>query len=132
VKRNTRYLFIYDDDINLFSLALNNNLQQDFFEPVAQNSPYEFEERNKQDINLRMDDIEKEEYLEIKCELIALMDNARHILNMNDDNPNALNWIKNVKSNWNGIQKMVEEVKIYQNKRTFQATWNRSNNTFWL
>ena len=29
VKRNTRYPFIYDDNINLFSLALNINSQQD-------------------------------------------------------------------------------------------------------
>jgi hypothetical protein len=110
-------------------LTLNVNLQ---FEPVEQNIQYEFEEKNNQDINSKIDDIEKEEYLEIKCELISLMNNARHILNMNDNNPNALNWIKNVKSNWNGIRKMVEEVENYQNKRTFQATWNRSNNTFWL
>ena len=48
------------------------------------------------------------------------MDRARHILDMNDNNPNALKWIKNVKSNWNGIQKMVEEIKNYQNKKTFQ------------
>jgi len=38
---------------------------------------------------LRIDGIEKEEYLEIKCEL---------------------------------IQKMIEEVENYHNKRTFQAT----------
>jgi len=44
------------------------------------------EKENNQDINLRIDDIEKEEYLEIKCELISLM---RHILKMND-NQNAL------------------------------------------
>jgi hypothetical protein len=108
-------------------------LQQDFFEPIVQNAQYEFEEINHQNINLRIDtDAEKEEYLEIKCELILLMDSAKHILNMNDDNPNALKWIKNVKSNWNGIQKMVGEVENYHNKRTFQETWNRTNNTFWL
>ena len=45
-------------------------------------------------INLRTDDIEKEEYLEIKCELISLMNHARHILDMNDNNSNALKWIK--------------------------------------
>jgi len=95
-----------------------------------QNIQYEIEETNN-DINLRTDVAEKEEYLEIKCELISLMDNAKHILNMNDDNPNALKWIKNVKSNWNGIQKMVKEAENYHN-RTFQATWNRTNNTFWL
>ena len=38
-----------------------------------------------------------------------------HILDMNDNNPNALKWIKNVKSNWNVIQKMVKEIN-YQNK----------------
>ena len=76
---------------------------------------YEFEERNNQDII----------NLEIKCELISLMDRARHILDMNYN-------IKNVKSNWNGIQKMVEEIKNYQNKKTLQATWNRSNIIFWL
>jgi len=92
-----------------------------------QNIQYEIEETNN-DINLRTDVAEKEEYLEIKCELISLMDNAKHILNMNDDNPNALKWIKNVKSNWNGIQKMVK-AKNYHNRRTFKATWNR---TFWL
>ena len=27
---------------------------------------------------------------------------------------------------------MVEEVEHYHNKGTFQATWNRTNNTFWL
>ena len=70
--------------------------------------------------------------LEIKCELISLMDHARHILDMNDNNPNALKWIKNVKSNWNRIQKIVEEIKNYQNKKTFQATWNKLNITFWL
>ena len=96
-----------------------------------QNIQYEIEETNN-DINLRKDVAEKEEYLEIKCELISLMDNAKHILNMNDDNPNALKWIKNVKSNWNGIQKMVKEAKNYHNRRTFKATWNRTNNTFWL
>ncbi|CAB5198281.1 unnamed protein product [Rhizophagus irregularis] len=56
-------------NINLFNLALNINLQQDFFEPVEQNIQYEFEERNNKNINLRIDDIEKEEYLEIKCEI---------------------------------------------------------------
>ena len=67
-------------------MALNVNLQKEFLEPVEE---YEFEERNNQDtINLWTDDIEKEEYLEIKCELILLMDHARHILNMNDNNPN--------------------------------------------
>ena len=96
-----------------------------------QNIQYEIEETNN-DINLRTDIAEKEEYLEIKCELISLMDNAKHILNMNDDNPNALKWIKNVKSNWNGIEKMVKEAENYHNRRTFQATWNRTNNTFWL
>ena len=71
-----------------------------------QNIQYEIEETNNyKDIDLRTDVAEKEEYLEIKCELISLMDNAKHILNMNDDNPNALKWIKNVKSNWNRIQK---------------------------
>ena len=90
VKRNTRYPFIYDNNINLFSLALNINSQQDLLEPVEQNVQYEFEERNNQDIiNLRTDDIEKEEYLEIKCELISLMNHARHILDMNDNNPNG-------------------------------------------
>ena len=39
---------------------------------------------------------------------------------------------KKCKTNWNGIQKMVEKVEHYQNKKTFQETWNRSNNTFWL
>ena len=63
-----------------------------------QNIQYEIEETNN-DINLRTDVAEKEEYLGTKCELISLMDNAKHILNMNDDNPNALKWIKNVKSN---------------------------------
>ena len=96
-----------------------------------QNIQYEIEGTNN-DINLRKDVAEKEEYLEIKCELISLMDNAKHILNMNDDNPNALKWIKNVKSNWNGIQKMVKEAGNYHNRRTLQATWNRTNNTFWL
>ena len=70
--------------------------------------------------NLRTDDIEKEEYLETKGELILLINHARHILNMNDNNPNALKWIKNVKQNWNGIQKMVGEIENYYNKRTFQ------------
>ena len=74
-----------------------------------QNIQYEIEGINN-DINLRTDVAEKEEYLEIKCELISLMDNAKHILNMNDDNPNALKWIKNVKSNWNEIQKMTEQL----------------------
>ena len=60
------------------------------------------------------------------------MDNAKHILNMNDDNPNALKWIKNVKSNWNRIRKMVKEAENHHNRRAFQATWNRTNNTFWL
>ena len=60
-----------------------------------QNIQFEIEETNN-DINLRTDVAEKEEYLEIKCELISLMDNAKYILNMNDDNPNALKWIKNV------------------------------------
>ena len=56
-------------------MALNVNLQQEFLEPVEE---YELEERNNQDtINLRTDDIEKEEYLKIKCELISLMDHAR-------------------------------------------------------
>ena len=50
-----------------------------------QNIQYEIEETNN-DINLRTDVAEKEEYLEIKCELISLMDNAKHILTMNDDN----------------------------------------------
>ena len=114
-------------------MALNINSQQDLLEPIKQNTHYEFEEQNNYDIiNLRVGDIEKEEYLEIKSELVLLMDSARHILDMNDNNPNALKWIKNVKSNWNEIQKMVEEVEHYHNKRTFQATWNRTNNTFWL
>ena len=51
---------------------------------------------------------------------------------MNDDNANALKRIKNVKSNWNGIQKMVGEAENHHNKRTSQATWNKTNNTFWL
>ena len=51
---------------------------------------------------------------------------------MNDDNPNALKWIKNVKSNWNRIRKMVKEAENHHNRRAFQATWNRTNNTFWL
>jgi hypothetical protein len=54
-------------------LALNINLQQDFFEPVEQNIQYEFEEKNNKNINLRIDDIEKEEYLEIKCELNSII-----------------------------------------------------------
>lgn len=33
--------------------------------------------------------------------------------------------IKSVKSNWNGIKKMVNEVEYYHNKTIFQATWNR-------
>ena len=37
-----------------------------------------------------------------------------------------------IKSNWNGIQKMVGEIENHYNKRTFQETWNRTNNTFWL
>ena len=92
-----------------------------------QNIQYEIEETNN-DINLRTDVAEKEEYLEIKYELILLIDNAKHILMI----PNALKWIKNVKSNWNGIQKMVKEAGNYHNRRTLQATWNRTNNTFWL
>ena len=35
---------------------------------------------------------------------------------MNDDNPNTLKWIKNVKSNWNKIQKMVKEAENYQSQ----------------
>ena len=94
------YSFMIIILIYLVWLLMNVNLQQEFLEPVEE---YEFEERNNQDtINLRTDDIEKEEYLEIKCELISLMDHARHILNMNDNNPNALKWIKNVKQIWNG------------------------------
>ena len=77
--------------VNLFNLALKS---QDFFEPVEQNTQYEFEGTVNQDINFRIDNAEKEEYLEIKCKVISLMDNARHILNMNDDNSNALEWIK--------------------------------------
>jgi hypothetical protein len=57
---------------------------------------------------LKIEDIEKEEYLEIKCELILLMINVKHILNKNDNNPNALNRTKNIKSNWNRTRKMVE------------------------
>jgi hypothetical protein len=37
-------------------------------------------------------------------------------------NDNTLKWIKNVKSNWNEIQKIVKKVENYQNKKTFQIT----------
>ncbi|CAI2163505.1 823_t:CDS:2 [Funneliformis geosporum] len=48
-----------DNDINLIKLALN--LQQDIFEPVEQNTQYEFEETNNPNINLGIDaDAEKE------------------------------------------------------------------------
>jgi hypothetical protein len=47
------------------------------------------------------------------------MNNVRHILNMDDDNPNSLNWIIGYKYKF---QLKQNSENGCQNKRTFQAT----------
>ncbi|CAG8831549.1 15829_t:CDS:1, partial [Racocetra persica] len=75
---------------------------------------------------------EEEDYDRVYDELISTTTKALNILK-EQKTFNNIQWIKSIKKNFNSVNKMVDEIEQYQQKRMMPLTWKEhTHNTRYL
>ncbi|PKC65982.1 hypothetical protein RhiirA1_513231 [Rhizophagus irregularis] len=126
VQRNGNYPLIssYEGElVNVFGMEAPQNYKVSNI-LLIQNSITE----NEDDYIIESDNEEQQTYETDFAYLCEVLDKAKELLKESYNKPKRHLWLKNVRKNFRLLEKMNNDIKALENRRTMPKTWKNFNN----